>query len=156
MALKADRRVVESDISYFMSAIAERGKAVTLLTGASGVGLDNAAMVAQVAADPSGYTPLGMLLCDVVNIDLTRYKLNNYKDEVQINSKVTIMKRGWATTNMVLGTPAAGAAAYVGPTGYFQGTSANAVANPWIGTFDTSKDEDGYARVFVNVPVKIS
>ena len=49
---------------------------------------------------------------DVVNKDLTRTHLNQYKDEVQKGGKVTVMTRGWVVTSNVTGSPTPGQVAY--------------------------------------------
>ena len=107
--------------------------------------------MAAAAAD----VPVGILLNDVVNKDLTRTHLNQYKDEVQIGGKVTVMTRGWVVTDNVTGTPAAGDLAYASETaGEVSTTAADAQAsgNLAIGRFMSAKDADGYAKVYVNLP----
>ena len=63
-----------------------------------------------VKSDSSSANPLGILLNDVVNKDLTRTHLNQYKDEVQ-KVLVTILRKV-VVTNNITGTPAAGDVAY--------------------------------------------
>lgn len=154
MSLKADRYHVESDISWFMNAAATRGGVVSISTAGSGAAMDQAAQVCAYAASPSGSKPLGFLMCDVVNYDLTRQKLNPYKHEVQVGSKVTIWKKGWVLTDYIYpgATVTAGGNAMLGPSGYIQVTFVNHDATPIIGKFDTTKDADGYARVSINLP----
>ena len=100
--------------------------------------------------------PVGILLNDVVNKDLTRTHLNQYKDEVQKGGKVTVMTRGWVVTSNITGTPSAGDVAYVDDStagnvgnasdlGYSSGVLA-------IGRFMSGKDADGYAKLYVNLP----
>src|SRR6185436_20597495 len=103
MALLADRKPVFGGdrIDFFMSATAERGGIVSYSTAGSGAAMDQAAQLAQYAATASGSVPIGILMNDVVNNDLTRQKLNPYKDEVQVNSKVTIWEKGEVLTNII-------------------------------------------------------
>lgn len=148
MALKGDRDVIYDDISYFMSATGERGIFVTFPTGGvSGSIMDNTANIALIpgTGSQSGAKPVGLLMNDVVSIDLTRYHLNYQKDEVQANSKVRLGKKGWVVTNMITGTPAAGDVAYLAPLGKVTPTSGAGV--PVVGRFLSAKDSDGYARV---------
>ena len=70
-----------------MNEVAERGGVVSLSTAGSGASLDNGNAVVTYAADPSGKVPLGLLINDMVNIDLTRQHLNQHKDEVQKGGK---------------------------------------------------------------------
>jgi hypothetical protein len=171
MALKPDRKITDgTDISFFMNQTAERGIALKLSTGGSGAAMDDASALAAkpAAAHGSGEYILGVLMNDVVSGDLTKTHLNYQKDEVQVGGKVTICRRGTVTTNMIEGTPAAGMGAYVGTLGtdgkitgiavtgfqdknsnIFFAQSGNALTR--IGTWLSSKDADGYAKLDVNL-----
>jgi len=160
MALKPDREYVLTDISTFMSATAERGGIVSLSSAtASGVALDQAGMSVAYTSTLSGVKPYGLLLNDVVNKDLTQTHLNFYKDEVQINSKVAVLKNGWVVTDMIYPghTPVAGGKAYVGHSGYIAASNVatdhadTTGADKVIGRFETVKNEDGFCRVRVNL-----
>jgi len=148
MALKPDRIEHLTDISFFMNTVAERGGVVSFVTSGVGVSMDDANAVVAYAAAASGSVPAGVLLNDVVNLDLTRQHINWHKDEVQVGGKVTLLRVGQVTTDLVNGSPEAGDSAYVGPSGTISTTSTNAVK---IGTFLSGKDADGYAKVSVNI-----
>jgi hypothetical protein len=150
MALKSDRIELLTDISFFMTTTAERGGVVSAVTSGSGVSMDDASAVVAYAAAASGAKPLGVLLNDVVNLDLTRQHINWHKDEVQVGGKVTLLRNGQVTTNRLVSgiTPTAGTPAYVGASGLIGTSSTNAVQ---IGSFLSSKDTDGYAKVSVNI-----
>lgn len=149
MALKPERYFVADDMSFFVTAVAERGGFLTLSTGGSGAAMDQGVAVATYAASQSGTTVLGCLMQDVVNKDLTQTHLNFYKDEVEIGSKVQMWTQGTVVTNMVYPglTPTAGATAYMGPSGLLQTVNVNSVATPVVGKFLSSKDADGYVKV---------
>ena len=93
---------------------------------------------------------------DVVNKDLTRTHLNQYKDEVQKGGKVTVMTRGWVVTSNVTGSPTPGQVAYADAvtTGNVStiATTAQASGNLAIGRWMSNKDADGYAKLYVNLP----
>ncbi|NBX98261.1 hypothetical protein EB118_22390 [bacterium] len=150
MALKPDRIELLTDISFFMNTTAERGGVVSAVTSGSGVSMDDASAVVSYAAAASGAKPVGVLLNDVVNIDLTRQHINWFKDEVQVGSKVTVLRQGQVTTDRLVSgiTPTAGTPAYVGASGLIGTSSTNAVQ---IGSFLSSKDADGYAKLSVNI-----
>ena len=150
MALKPDRIELLTDISFFSNAVSERGGVVSAVTSGSGVAMDDANAVAAYAAVASGAKPLGILLNDVVNLDLTRQHINWHKDEVQLGGKVSLLRQGQVTTNMLVAaiTPAAGVDAYVGANGLVGTSSTNSVK---IGTFLGSKDSDGYVKLSVNI-----
>ncbi len=158
MALKADRFEESTDISYFYTAgTATRGGVVCLdLLSASGAAMDQGDNTVAYAAAADTDVPVGILLNDVVNKDLTRTHLNWYKDEVQQGGKVTVMTRGYVLTSNVDGAPAPGDVAYASATvaGNISTTAANAAASGAlaIGRFMSAKDADGYCKVHVNLP----
>ena len=80
---------------------------------------DSLAVVTTVIANPSGQKPAGLLLNDVVNLDLTRQHINWHKDEVQTGSKVALLRQGQVTTNSVVSgvAPTIGEDAYFGVNG---------------------------------------
>jgi hypothetical protein len=159
MALKGDRYEIQTDVSFFMNEVAERGGVVTLAAGSNpaGAAMDSSASLVTYVANPSGKVPIGILLNDMVSIDLTRQHINWHKDEIQKGGKVTILRKGYVVTNKIsgTGTPAAGDAAYVADSGLIS-TSTRGVALDTnavkIGRFLTSKDADGYAKVEINLP----
>jgi hypothetical protein len=153
MALKSDRIELLTDVSFFMNTTAERGGIAGIAVGGtagSGVSMDDANAVVAYVAAVSGTRPLGVLLNDVVNLDLTRQHINWHKDEVQVGGKVTLLRNGQVTTDRLVSgiTPTAGTPAYVGASGLIGTSSTNAVQ---IGTFLSGKDADGYAKVSVNI-----
>lgn len=157
MALKPDRYEFQTDISFFMNEVAERGGVVVMNGTPSGAAMDAANNLVTYAANPSGKVPMGILLNDVVNYDLTKHHINPYKNEIQKGGKVTVLRKGYVVTNKIStsGTPVAGDYAYLADSGLIS-TSARALvldggAQP-IGRFMTAKDTDGYAKVEINLP----
>ena len=158
MALKSDRSTLQTDISFFMNEAATRGGVASISTGGSGVSLDNGAAVVTYGAVPSGKVPVGVLLNDMVDIDLTRQHLNQHKDEVQKGGKVSLLTKGWVVTNSLQGTPAAGDLAYLGHSGNIatedlsnDDTDADGSSRV-VGRFLSSVDQKGYAKVFIDLP----
>jgi len=149
MALKGDRYELDTDISFFMNETAERGVCVSTNTLGSGAAMDNSSALATLQANPSGKYPLGILLNDMVNLDLTRQHINWHKDEVQKGGKITILRKGWVVTNRISGTPTGGAPAYLAASGLISTTQATGA--PLIGQFLSTLDADGYAKVSVNL-----
>lgn len=151
MALKSDRIEAYTDISFFCNdTTAERGGIMVFGSTGSGIALDDSNAVVTYAASPSGQVPAGLLLNDVVNLDLTRQHINWHKDEVQTGSKVTLLRQGQVTTNLVVSgvSPVAGSSAYVGANGYLTTSDTDSVK---VGTFLSAKDSDGYAKVDINL-----
>lgn len=154
MALKGDRNIVLDEIGYFTNSVMTRGGIASLVTGGSGVALDSSNAVVAYQANPSGAAAMGVALDDVVNYDLTKQHINFAKSEVQLGGKICLAQVGWVVTDLIIGTPVAGGAAYIGASGYFQTTSAADVTiNRRCGTFNTSKDEDGFARISFRFPL---
>lgn len=151
MSLKGDRFVRFTDVSWNMNEVATRGGIVSVSTGGSGAALDQSAAVVTYVAAQSGAKPVGLLLGDMVNYDLTRQHINWHKDEVQQGGKVPVMRQGWVVTNFYVGSPTAGQPAYLGPSGYMTTVQTNAANNPVVGQFLSSPDQDGYVKVDINV-----
>jgi len=150
MALKPDRIEAYTDISFFMNEVAERGGMTVHVTGGSGVSMDDANAVVEYPADPSGTVPAGLLLNDVVNLDLTRQHINWHRDEVQVGSKVTLLRQGQVTTDLVASgvTPTIGADVYYGADGKLTTDDTNSVK---VGRFLSTLDADGYVKVDINI-----
>ena len=156
MALKTDRIHVDSQIDFFMNEVAERGGIVSVSTAGSGSAMDQGQALATYKAVASGCLPLGVLMCDVVDNDLTRVHENWHKEEVQKGGKVTIWNKCTVVTNRIVGTPTAGQLAYCGPSGLISGgaysTDQTGGAITPVGRFLSTKDEEGFAKVSINLP----
>ena len=158
MALKADRHELDVDISFFMDATATRGGCVSIVAVGSGAAMDQAKATVNYVAAANDVIPVGILLNAVVNLDLTRQHINFHKDEVQKGGKVSILKKGWVVTNMITGTPVAGALAYLDDaTAGNLTVKANVDDGEYIpiGRFMSTKDEDDYVKVEINLPAGV-
>ena len=91
MALKADRYELQTDISFFCNEATGRGGIVCHdSTAGSGAAMDQGVnLVVTKSTIANTDTPLGILLNDVTDKDLTRTHLNQHKDEVAKGGKVT-------------------------------------------------------------------
>lgn len=153
MALKPDRIEKDHKLTFFMNEVGNRGGIVCVSTMGSGAALDQAASLATYRASASGGKPIGMLLNDVVNIDLTRQHRNPYKNEVQKGGKVTIANGEYVTDQIASGISiAAGDYAYLADGGRITNVNTGSVASPRVGSFLSGLDEDGFARVSINLP----
>jgi hypothetical protein len=156
MALKADRHELDVDISFFYnSAAAERGGVVVLDTTGSGAAMDQAGAKVKYKTGAAGDVAVGVLLNDVVNLDLTRQHINWHQDEVQLGGKVSILKKGYVVTNMYDGTPTAGGLACVGDTTLGKVELCSDVSGSHkivVGRFLSIPDEDSYVKLEVNLP----
>jgi len=162
MGLKADRLVIQDDISKFMNHTAERGLIVCHDGGGTGVALDQASNLVSTptggstpTAIVSGKNAAGLLMNDVVNLDLTRQHINWHKDETQVGGKVTLLKHGWVLTDQIAGvTVAAGQKAYFDAEGKLTNVNPDTGSGTWpdsVGRFESAKDADGFAKVQINI-----
>lgn len=153
MALKGDRIVVATDISFFSNAVAERGGIASISTAGSGVANDQSAAIVNYAATGSGSYPVGLMLNDMVNYDLTRQHINFHRDEVQLGGKVTLLRIGTVSTNLTSGTMTncAGLTAYLGNYGRVCATNVGNSAQPVVGRFLSNPDENGFVKLAVSL-----
>lgn len=150
MALKSDRYELQTDISFFYNDSATTRGCLVGHTGAGGTGAAMDQGAALCKKDKTA-APLGILLNDVVDKDLTRTHLNQHKDEVQKGGKVTILRKGYVLTNDITNVAdcAAGEVAYRCDDVDGKIASSGTVA---IGRFLSAKDADNYCKVEVNLP----
>jgi len=165
MALKPDRVELLTDVSYFMNnataSTIERGGVVSVVTSGSGVSMDDGNAVVSYSAVGQAALPVGILLNDVVNLDLTRQHINWNKDEVQGGGKVTLLRNGQVVTNKYISTGgtaiSAGVPAYLAHLGNVAATGVVLITPyatglaPRIGTFLSAPDADGYVKLSVNL-----
>ncbi len=165
MSLKGDRLEVETLVDYFNNGTALTRGGVSVFTGfGSGGALDQSQATVGYVANSSGQYPVGLQLNDIVNIDLTRQHINYYRDEAIIGSKAVLGRKGWWVTNSIIqgvAAPAQGDVAVLTSSGNimnlpgtieFGGSVWNKAVNPKVGRFMSGLDEDGYAKVEINLP----
>ena len=149
MALRPDRNEVVTDISFFMNETAERGVIVTAATQGSGAAMDDSTAAVNIANAVTD-KPVGLLLNDVVNLDLTRQHINYAKDEVQKGSKVLLLRRGFVVTDQISGAITMGEPAHWMGGGQLCSATANS-ASVQVGRWLSKKDADGFAKVEINI-----
>lgn len=168
MALKAWRDEAVNgasvNIDFFMNGTGEAGSIVKFVTTTTGVGSafddSNALVALPTVLNGSGEAAAGILLCDVVNKDLSQTHTNAHKREVNIGGKVGVGRGGiWTTNRVIVGyNPSAGAPAYFTAGGLLTNTAVNEnvggdinrITNR-VGTFLSAKDADGYVKVAINL-----
>jgi len=153
--LLGDRVVLETDITFTCPTVQTRGVTLCFSQVGSGIALGDSAGTADVL-NASGQVPAGLLMNDVVDIDLTRYHLNWQKDEVQIGMRVVLLRKGRVTIDQIVGTPQPGQVAYLTNGGQITPTmsaTGGFVATPKVGRFHSGLDANGFAAVDFNLPV---
>lgn len=154
MALRPDRWIIEEDITQACHTVTNRGVILCYSTSNSGVAVGGPGNV-EAFASPSGKTPAGMLLDDCVSVDETQYHRNFHKDQIVLDEKCCLVKKGRLVTNMIFGTPAVGGTAYLHGTGFISTSvhgGGGTVATPKIGQFASIKDELGYVAIDIMLP----
>lgn len=157
MAILADRVVLQDEIGFVSEAAMTAGTVVVFKTSqGTGIGVgqgvnDSAPIgVAGPGTPTSGNSKLaGVLLTDVISLDQTKYKRNPHKTEQMIGEPMYLMRKGEIWTNSITGTPSAGDAAYLSTSGTV--TNSQVSGAPKVGQFKTSKDDNGYAKLFVDI-----
>ena len=132
-----------------MNEAAERGVIVTAATQGSGAAMDDSSAAVNIA-NAVGDKPVGLLLNDVVDLDLTRQHINYAKDEVQKGGKVAVLRVGTVVTYQISGAITMGDAAHFmsdGTLASATASSASAVVGRWL----SKKDADGFAKVAINI-----
>lgn len=136
-------------------AVTSRGVTLCHSVAGSGAAIGETGGSVDLKASASGQKPAGVLLFDVVNVDETQYHMNFYKEVMNSGCPVTLLQQGRLTISNISGTPTAGDPAYLTANGAVTPTlsaTGGLVATPRVGTFDSSKDADGYATVEFNMP----
>jgi|10_taG_2_1085330.scaffolds.fasta_scaffold00240_31 hypothetical protein len=147
--LRAQRDIREVDSSFFMDQVAEKGSVVTY------DGISHPECPVECVRLQQGDEPVaGILLNDVVNIDLTNshYPLAS---DVMKGGKVQVLRKGTIITRP-LGEPTPGANAYANGSYITTDYSDSSVPQEFrlgvarkIGTFLSGKDQDGFAKVSI-------
>lgn len=159
MSLKGSRYELYTDVLSFGNSVMQRGGIASYTTVGSGAPLDQSQQLVAYNANSSGAVPAGILLNDMVNYDLTKQHINWHRDEVQMGGKITLGKRGWWVTNLVVGTPANGDRAVLANSGYITNVTQqkfflgqyDPTNNPPVGRFLGTPDEDGYVAVEIEL-----
>jgi len=151
MAIKVEGGKLRDDSIRYTLAVACEPGVVLAYTGSGGSGVleHDANQVVIPATNTSGVIPAGMLATNVLDLDLSRFSVNEQRNEVNVGSPVTLIKKGEVYTNRVIGSPILGQKAYLGSGGYLTSGVATGVAP--VGTFGGQKDSNGYIFVYLNI-----
>jgi len=157
MALKPDRDYnLVTDITQFWqdpqaTGVAAGGVAGVVTQG-SGVAMADTQNVVAYVANPSGTVAKGILVHPVnPPLSATRDFINFENQETRPGDKVTLIRKGWVVTDMLVSgiTPSAGDAAYLAGTGLMGTTQATGA--PQVGRFEGSVDANGFAKVYMDI-----
>ena len=157
MSLKADRKIFVYETNYVTEAAVEAGRLLTVKSGlntglGSGQGIrDQAGIAVQWTGAPNAsHKVIGVSLAIATGLDQTKFSKEVFARDVQIVGEPhPIGKDGYVWTDAIVGEPRPEDPAYLGTNGAFD-TTQNA-SLPAVGKFKTSKDQDGYAKVYVKL-----
>jgi hypothetical protein len=105
-------------------------------------------LVGEYVVEPGQHNraPVGVLLDDVVDVDIQHINIFDYNGSTQIGGKVSILTKGWIVARCK-GNPQPGEIAYYDSQGWITNKS---VSKP-IGHFSSTKDEEGFAKVRIQI-----
>ena len=149
MALRPTRNEFLTDLSFFMNETSERGVMCVASTQGSGAAMDQSEAAVKVAS-AVGDKPVGLLLNDVVDLDLTRQHINYDQDEMQKGGKVLLLRAGFVVTDRISGAITLGEAAHFVDAGRFCSATASS-HSAQVGRWLSKKDSDGYAKLQINI-----
>ena len=149
MALRPTRNEFLTDLSFFMNETSERGVMIVASTQGSGAAMDQSEAAVKVASNVAD-KPVGLLLNDVVNLDLTRQHINYDQDEMQKGGKVLLRRAGFVVTDRISGAITLGEAAHFVDDGRFCSATASS-HSAQVGRWLSKKDSDGYAKLQINI-----
>ena len=149
MALRPTRNEFLTDLSFFMNETSERGVMIVASTQGSGAALDQSEAAVKVASNVAD-KPVGLLLNDVVNLDLTRQHINYDQDEMQKGGKVLLLRAGFVVTDRISGAITLGEATHFVDDGRFCSATASS-HSAQVGRWLSKKDSDGYAKLQINI-----
>ena len=149
MALRPTRNEFLTDLSFFMNETSERGVMCVASTQGSGAAMDQSEAAVKVAS-AVGDKPVGLLLNDMVNLDLTRQHINYDQDEMQKGGKVLLLRAGFVVTDQISGAITLGDAAHFVDDGRFCSAAASS-HSAQVGRWLSKKDSDGYAKLQINI-----
>ena len=157
MTLKPDRDYnLVTDITQFWqdpqaTGVAEGGVA-SVVTQGSGLAIADVLNVVAYVANPSGTVAKGILVHPVnPPLSTTRDFINFENQETRPGDKVTLIRKGWIVTDMLVSgiSPSAGDPAYLAGTGLMGTTQASGA--PRVGRFEGPVDGDGFAKVYMDI-----
>ena len=149
MALRPTRNEFLTDLSFFMNETSERGVMCVASTQGSVAAMDQSEAAVKVAS-AVGDKPVGLLLNDVVDLDLTRQHINYDQDEMQKGGKVLLLRAGFVVTDRISGAITLGEAAHFVDDGRFCSATASS-HSAQVGRWLSKKDSDGYAKLQINI-----
>lgn len=150
MALKADREILQTNIRYKMTASVSAERGVILVATSTDGTVNKGPSTLTGNVSNGNARPVGLLLDDVEDLDYTTRPQIWVRNVVPQGSEVSVLTKGRVKTNMIKNTdtPAQGQKAYLTGSGLVSTTAGSGIE---VGFFESSKDADGYADLYVDI-----
>lgn len=152
MALAPNRAPIHGadTVRFALAEVAERGKVVSHIIGVTAAG------EVTGLGSPTGVAtqPVGVLLDDIESHNFDRHGEYLQRNVSDVGSIVGIATKGEYETNLIVGSPTQGQAAYLAASGFVSPTqlAAGTVdAAPRVGTFRSAPNANGFARVYYDL-----
>lgn len=143
-------RIEEITINYFIRGSSERGRIVELLPERQMIDGNS---YEEVQAGRHDGVPIGVLLEDVVNVDLCKTPIHHWSHTTVPGSKVTILQRGVIVTDQISGKGWEENPSCVGKKVYYTRNgkfTLYRVSKP-VGICMSRKDENGYVQIRITL-----
>jgi hypothetical protein len=147
--LKGNYYLANVTHEFFCDCPAERGTVVELIKFESDM---QGGQYSVVRPGSHSGQPIGIIMNDVVQIDLRHHHINHHKDEVQVGGKVTILQDGWIVAGSFDKPVQPGEQIYYNTAGRL---TTEPTGKP-IGIAMSSSDADGFVKVKINLYVNTS
>tara|TARA_Y100000590_G_scaffold456797_1_gene608119 strand:- start:7669 stop:8112 length:444 start_codon:yes stop_codon:yes gene_type:complete len=144
MALKGEREVLATNVYFTATAGKDMERGIVLVAGAAGKA-DKHGAIGHPAPKP-----VGLLLDDVEDLDFTTRPQVFVRNVVPRGSEISLLTQGRVKTNKIVSavTVAAGEKAYLADNGEVTNVVGSGLV---VGHFESAKDADGYARLWVDI-----
>jgi hypothetical protein len=143
MGLKGEREVLATNIYFTATASKDMERGIVLVANGT------AADIGVLPQHPLTHKPIGLLMDDVENLDFTTRPQIFVRNVVPQGSEITLLTKGRVKTDMIsASTVAAGEKAYLDTLGKVTNVVGSGLE---VGHFESEKDADGYARLWVDI-----
>lgn len=151
MALAPRRQQIWTEVHFALNEVAARGKIICIDGGTTAAG----EVTGLATATGLNVHPVGILLDDVEDMNYDRHGEFLQRNVSDVGSVVGIGAKGDYETDLIVGTPVAGAPAYLGASGY---VSANLLLDgttgknsPQVGVFRSVLNANGFCLVHIDL-----
>ncbi len=150
MALKGDREILQTNIRWKIKTGIDAERGLIMVATATDAQCDVGPTTLAGKVTTGLARPVGLLLDDVENLDYTTRPQIWVRNVVPRGSEVSLLTKGRVKTNKIhyQAAPSGGRTAYLSVSGLVHTTVGSGIR---VGWFESTKDADGYADLFVDI-----